>query len=300
MQTYDTYKKMARAAIGFSILCGVAAFAIVIFSSLSSIPDSYAAFVPPAWGAIPAVVLGFAAGFVGTRLRTLVQSWQWEDAGREVGLAPAKDGLPRDLSQDDHSSVGKAILSGRVRGRPVRARSYTSKSSSGGEGSSKSVTVTVVEADLNQSAAGGVIVNSASGGFTDSAEGGPDAENGELAAISDQESHAQALISGRVRDALDQLDTVGQLFVGDAETVFREAIPDLDGADEGLGVWGSSTADKRVAFMNMGMDIDIEGDAKTVTHRVTDPVLAPDELEREVEAVVTVAEVYEELRREDR
>ncbi len=299
MQTYDTYKKMAWGAIGLSGIIAVTAFVL-----MSGVAAPYVGPALQSWD-LPALILVFALGFGGFALLGVVESWQWEDAGREVGLTPAEDGLPRGLSQHDDSMIGKAILSGHIRGRPVRARTYTKNLENEEEDEEhlededrkSSITFTVVEAELNRAVDGGVIANPAGGGLTDSADGGADVYDDPLAAISDEESHARALISGDAREALLQMEEFGQLFVGDAETVFQEALPDVgDSVPEIAGFSVGSMVQSGIA--TLVAQTGIEGDEKTVSHRVEGTVLDADELERQVEAVVTVAEVYEEVRGE--
>lgn len=297
MNTYDTYKKIGWATTRFSGLLVV----VVLFLTFGFEDVNV-----PSWGLPVAAVLAFALAYVGFKTSKLVESWQWEDVGQEVGLTPVEDGHPRELSNDT-SWFGKAPLSGRVRGRPVRARVHTDAvpgDQTVDTDTSSSVTFTVVETDLDRAADGGVIVNPVSGGFTDSAEEGPDAQNNELAAISDEKTHAEALIMGRAREALLQVDEIGHLFVGDAEAVFQEAIPDLDDLDTGMMPQSKSKADKRAhlrtASTHASGDIDHVGDEKTVTHRIKGTVLDPEKLERQMEAVVTAAEVYEEALKKDR
>lgn len=298
MQTYDTYKKMAWGAIGLSGIIAVTSFVL-----MSGVAAPYVGPVLQSWD-LPALILIFALGFGGFALLGFVESWQWEAAGREVGLTPAEDGLPRGLSQNDDSLVGKAVLSGRIRGRPVRARTYTKNLENEedeehveDEDRRSNITFTVVETDLNRAVDGGVIANPAGGGLTDSADGGADAYDEPLAAISDDESHARAIISGDAREALLEMEELGQLFVGDAETVFQEALPEVgDSVPDIAGFSVGSMVQSGIA--TLVAQTGIEGDEQTVSHRVEGTVLDADELERQVEAVVTVADVYEEVQGE--
>lgn len=292
MQTYKTYKGVAWGVIGLSVLA---------FGALVAVTGGFTEpYVSSPSSTVTTVGFGLAAaGLVGGLLALrFVEAWHWEAVGREVGLTPASTGLPRpELARDDDALIGKALLSGTVRGRAVRARVYTRSQDDGHDQGGRSATFTVVEADLEQRADEGVIVHSADGGLTDIAEGAPDAHDDWFAAFADDEAHAQALISGDAREALIAMEDFNHLFVGDARAVLHDAMPDVGDAVPDIGGFSvGSMVQSGLESMVGGLAID--GDAQTVTHRMEDALLDAGEMERQVEAVVTAAETFEQSRRD--
>lgn len=286
MEKYETYKYVTW------VLMGVAAVAAGGY--LIAMGKRVQPFI---MGAIIAVGVG---GLVANRL---VANWHWEAVGREVGLTPAEDGLPRStLTHEDDSLIGKSILSGRIAGRAVRARVYTRTREDEDEdndidSTNDSTTHTVIEADLNLSPDRGAIVTRAHGDLTDVVEDAPAVHGDRFAVLADEEAHAEALTSGDAREALLAVEGFTRLFVGDAETTLKEATPNI--GEKVPDVAGFSVGSMVQSGLESMMGWAVLGDARTVTHRTEGVILDPDELERQVEAVVRVAEAYEETLRAD-
>jgi len=246
-----------------------------------------------------------AVGVAGLVVNRLVANWHWKAVGREVGLTPAEDGLPRStLSHDDDALIGKTILSGRIRGQAVRARVYTRTKEDEDDDidsdtdTTESTTYTVVEVDLRLAPDEGAIVTQTHGKLMDVAEGTSTVRDGPFAVLADEEAHAEAITSGDAREALLAVDDFTHLFVGDAETTLEaatpnvgEKVPDIAGFSVGSTV--QSGLEHVVGWL-------VIGDGRTVTHRTEGVILDPDELERQVEMVVTVAEAFEEALRADK
>lgn len=250
---------------------------------------------------------------------TLMKAWEWEGVGRSIGLTPMDEGHLRDeLSHRDQASIEKPILSGRVRGRRVRARALKSVISSQSYGTASIRPITIVEVDLEESVEEGVIVEPAKGGAllgdslidrieqvskeVDVYMEDPGVSGIRFTALADPPELSRAVLSGRSRDLLSAVPTFdgflthGKLLVGNAEAVFRKAtpsygekIPDVGGLSVGATVGN--------ALESMLEDADIRGDAKTVTlYVVGQIVLDPSVLNREIKAVVSVAESFERAR----
>lgn len=292
MKKYQILKYGTAGVIGLALVSIPAFIAVIGGKAEPYIPPP-----PPFWsyagiGLIITVLVG------GILMKALVKAWHWEAVGRQAGLTPSQTGLPRaTLSHDDDALIGKPILSGTVRGRPVRARVYTRTSGGGETGGSRSTTHTAVAADLDQSQEDGVLIRSADSSLLESMKEkgfSPTVQDDQFAALADEEAHAKVLTSGRVREALRSMDEFGQLGVGDAKGLVEEAMPEIGETIPGVG--GSSIGSMlQSGIEGMLSKAVTAGDSKTVTHRVGGAVLDPNELERQVEAVVTTAEVFEEV-----
>lgn len=257
---------------GLTVLASVVtvlAYAGEAASFLPTPPQFAGVFSP--FVVIVAVALG--SYLVVRRLR----SRYWMAAGRGADLAPEGGGR-----------FGATEFAGTVHGRPVRVH----VEAVGGGRDSRAYTV--VSAELSEEADDGVIVSPV-------ADGGPDvapfevAEQADvaddrLAAVGGSEAATSAVVGGRAREALLAVEDLEQVFVGDESVAF-----------EGLereGVIGGENLDVRRAIVKK-YDPEYDywgegtGDASTVTHLSRDAVLDPDELRRQVEAVVAVADAFE-------
>lgn len=295
MKRYQIFRSVTWGVIGLALL-SIPAFIAVIAGKA----EPYLFPPSPFWryAGLGLIVTGLIGGFL---MKGLVEAWHWAAVGRQAGLTPSQTGLPRvTLSQDDDALIGKPILSGTVRGRPVRARVYTRTIRRAGHeetGGSRSTTHTVVEADLDQSQEDGVLIRSADSSLLGSLKEkgfSPTVHDDQFAALADEEDHAKVLTSGRVREALRSMDEFVQLGVGDAEGLVEDAVPQIGETVPGVG--GSSVG----SMLQSGIEGMLSravtaGDAQTVIHRKEGALLDPNELERQVEAVVTTAEVFEEV-----
>lgn len=201
----------------------------------------------------------------------------WLAAGRAANLSP--DGAAPIL--------GTPALAGDVYQRPVRARTVKRQKGSGSRDGSSRQTFTVVEAELAQPADDGLIVTSASGsrtrGSRTSIEIDPehaDLTDDQLAVIGRADDVAQAVISGRSRDALLAMDEVDIVYVGDATQVVSDMTPNL--SESRIGSWFEGKISDR-----------IPGDASTVSVEAMGVVHDGDRLRRPAEAVAAVADAFE-------
>jgi hypothetical protein len=285
MQPYETYNSVTWGVVG------LAGLALPVF--IATVAGYAEPYVSPPSEPLFGLGLIAAVGIGGLLANRFVEAWHWAAVGREAGLAPAETGLPRPaLARDDDALVGKSVLSATVRGRPVRARVYTRSKEGGADDSSESTTFTVVEADLAQPADHGVIVSRVEGGVTDLPEGTTTVHDDPFAALADEASQAEGLLSGDAREALLSVEEFTLLFVGHAEKTVEDAMPDY--GDQVPDVAGFSVG----SMLQEGLESllsshVVEGDRQTVTHRMEGVLLDPGELRRQVEAVVAVADVYE-------
>lgn len=241
----------------------------------------------------------------------LIEAWEWEAAGHKVGLTPLETDLPREsLSYRDQANVEKSILAGQVQGYPVRARAFKESSGSGQGSSTRSVMI--VEADLNQPVEEGMIIEPAESEYlwrdglintvesgpmeSDIFEEGPNVPGTRFVALADPPELARGVLSGRARDTMAEITTLNRVLVGNAEEVFRDALPDYEEkVSDIVGESIGSAVDSGIKTMAQGSQI--RGDAQTVTHYVTsESILDPAELERRVDAVVAVAKAFERER----
>lgn len=224
--------------------------------------------------------VGIAAALAGLAVISLHRRRSWKRAGRRIGLTPERGGL-----------LGAPELTGSIDGRPVRARTISRQTSSGGESGSSSTTFTVAEADLSGPAEEGLFVAPAGGGGglggaarvdLDHAE--PSARNDDFVAVGGSEAAGRAVISGAARDALLALDDPSLVAVGNTDAAVADLV-DASEADSSLGSF--------VAGKMEGLIADsISGDASTVTMETKHLVHDGDRLERRLQAVAAVADAF--------
>lgn len=203
---------------------------------------------------------------------------EWNQLGRQANLTASGGGI-----------FGYSDLTGTVGGRSVRARTVTRKKSSGGQGSN-SVTYTVVETDLTAPTDQGLMI-----GRTSPGESVGKADFGDTAvqeqAIDDRfvvvgagsETLAREVVSGRARDPLLELTSFGKLTIGDPTDTILEAMPDMSGS-----FIGGKIEDKLEAKLRGSL-----GTASTVTYEEKGVTLDSAELQRQLRAVVAVADSFE-------
>lgn len=205
--------------------------------------------------------------------------------------AGAWKGLSEGTDLEPEGGLGSSDLTGTVRGRPVRART-ASRRTSGGEHSSNTKTVTVVEADLSAPTDQGVMVTRHPEGgapseveFSDTTVRGT-AVDDRFAVMGDgDEALVEALVSGRAREAMLAVDDLGALSVGDPTDALLEGLPDM--SDSMLGGMFESHVEGRV-------EGGTDGDRSTVSVETDGTLLDAAELQRRVDAVVAVAEAVED------
>lgn len=205
----------------------------------------------------------------------------WIRTGEAVGLTPGDAPELGEPSQSSSQLVSRPDLVGRVGGRTVRARTY----STSGSDSDSSRTYTVVEAALDPPVEWTAMFGPAEGDLADDTTVGSmrtAAVDGEVAVFGDvPEDLAADLLTPRVRDALRPVG--GRAAVGDVERRMAGAMADT-----------LSEADGAMAGLAKGMLDMAAGDAgdslsRQVQHRDRGLCLNEAELERRVEAVVALA-----------
>jgi hypothetical protein len=182
-------------------------------------------------------------------------------------------------------------LTGTVRGRQVRARTYQT----GGGSNNSTRTYTVVETDLQTPVEWTAMIAPASDAemsHLPSVETEPtdwttiDGDFAVWGSVSDEQ--ARELLTPEVRDSLATLG--GGVVVGDVGqevlNQFASAIPD---DEEGMGAAAAS------GFLNMVGAGEETGPSRRVKHQERGVLLNPTELQRRAEAVATVAGAIERV-----
>lgn len=250
-------------------------------------------------GAAALVVAGWIA--IGL-LEGLLRSRGWKRAGKAARLTSEGGGL-----------FGTPELAGAVGGREVRARTLSRKSSrAGGKTGSKMTRYTVVEASLDGPAEGGLVVTpGGDGGIlsrpssleldpghveAQAGDGLATVEQAGLTVVGTSEPVARAVVSGRPGEEIRTLEGLNLVYVGDASAVISTFLPDADEVGSGLGgaIQGAMMDRVEGAFVD-----HVPGDASTVSLETEGVVTDGEELRRQVEAVVTIADVFEEATAED-
>lgn len=243
-------------------------------------------------GAIVVVVAGVSVIVV---LDRRTQKRRWLQAGGLANLTPG----------GDKTQSGKPELTGTVRGRPVRARLVKRKRLPDADRGSYSVTVTVVETDLDRPSRQGLIIG-IDGGVIESSHGRihivaeadtiEDAglavhQDGDLMVVSNDEAVARAVTSGPSGAALLSLDA-DLVYAGDAtgllNTYLRNPFP------EGSSGWQRLATDMGKLMRSPGMfDESIPGDASTVSIEAEEVITDGSRLRDWTETVVKIAGTYE-------
>ena len=229
---------------------------------------------PPTGPQSAAVLFGGLFGVIaaGALVVSTAERRAWERAGRRAGLESEGGVLP----------FLKPDLVGHVRGREVRARTKT-RGSSGGE-SNSTRSYTIVETQLRGTPAVGLVGlrqrASVFGGTASGLEGlsAPRVTVGEFTVLGPAEGFIQAVFSPRVQSALDDTE-VSRVYVGDAAGTLTDA---TDLSDSVLG-----------GLAAKGIAAGVPGDATTVSVVRRGVALESDDLERQVQAVVELAEAFE-------
>lgn len=270
-------------AYGWAFFGGVLLVAVVVVSWYAPAGRAAVPFdvpVPPApFGEYTPFVLvvGVMAG--GWLVVRQLRSRNWKRAGTAADLAPEGGGL-----------FGRTEFTGTVGGRSVRAFAHDR---GGDDGSTR---YTVVQADLPEPAEDGAIVGPTGDGGPEvepfQLEDAADASNDGLAAVGGSQAAAEAVVSGRAREALLDVERPGQVFVGDASVAFEDL--------ERSGIISGRNLDLRRSLeQKYDEGFDHAGEwtretPSTVTHVTRGLVFDGDELRRQVEAVAAVADAFED------
>lgn len=237
-------------------------------------------------GAMVAAVAGWMLiGYV----RQRVQRGEWKQTGREAGLRPTGEGSPPELT-------------GTVDGRTVRARLEHRTVNSGGEGTSRRVPYTVVEAELDGPADHGLVGGPADGeidadvgtlrfeAVVENADVADDlvaVEEQGLVVAGTSETAVETLGTGTMGDALRSDDQLNLLSVGDGASVVTSFAEAHNAEMEGVG---SSLAEYPVD----NLVEEVPGNAGTATVETHAHIQDGDALRGQAAAVVAIADVFEE------
>lgn len=228
---------------------------------------------------------GTAAPAAGWWYGARIESAAWESAGNRLGLTP-EAGTGGLLRQPD--------LTGTVDGRPVRVSQHTRQQTTHGNNTTNQL-YTHIEVTIDPPAQKGVVVWK----NTDTAMFGSDGQDEildmvdtETASVVDDDQFVavghsdlctQAVVSGAPRQALLDAETMGSVWVGDPSGAFGGVQSELSGVP-----MGDSLADAYQSAMSH--------DPSKATNKGTKSLLYGDDLEREVTAIVTVADAFEAAR----
>lgn len=308
MKKYTYYKVGLWSLIVISIVV-----AALVVTPLGRFVDPYVGGVMGSYIVRPSlsqkgIVGGTAVVIVilsGVSLR-FVTAWHWEAIGQEVGLTPVDEAeLRESIDHDDDAMIGQAILAGTRDDRTVRARRLTvkSKQKGSGEGGTNSRTYTLIEADLREPAKSGALVSRGDRSFRvnlgDSGEIPTLGDRfGDLTAVEQEPFVAQTndgpsirdVLAGRARNELLELASFELLLVGDSEAVYAELFSNL--RDSMPEVGGFSLGSMFPSGTEIAEKLD-RSDAMAVTHQLEDALTDVDELDRQIDAVVAVADAFE-------
>jgi hypothetical protein len=226
-------------------------------------------------------VLALAALAVHRALR----KYYWRKTGAETSLTA------------DGGTIGPRAFSGTIGGHDVRAvRGRTSEANSTSDGNKQEYTL--LEAALSSEAADGVVVGptdqDGDGFLPFDVAGNADAQRDGVAAVSNREGLAEAVLTDRVVAALGDLDELDQGYVGNVAAV-SEAIADEEWATDRYYTWPRVIDSAHDDDRPRG---DWLGGRGYVNQLATDTVLDSDELERRAEAVAAVTDAFESVTRE--
>lgn len=223
---------------------------------------------------------GTPLGLFGSGLALMTVGWlvlaqfekrSWRAMARRVGLASEGRLLP----------YGVPDLTGSVHGRSVLVHTHKRKTGGGAEGSN-TTTYTRIEAELSGPADEGLLVARSDGdgpAGLDALPAGTTTIDG--FAVIGPEELARAVLTSRVRNAVESMVGADSVTVGDASGAMVDALPD--------------TSNTLVGALYDGVaDSSAFGDDATATVETKGLLLEPDRLETQVEAAVAVADAFEE------
>lgn len=241
-------------------------------------------------------VVAFVAGlFVISSIDSRIKSGQWKQVGKQANLTPERGGA---LS-------GKPDLTGTVDGRPVRARTLSRTRHGSGDYSSPTTdTFTLVETDLDRPSEQGLIIAPDGGKIvTESSSISIDAEAAQMheaglavlqvddvTIVGHDEIVARKIATGRSGDALQSLEA-NLVYIGDATRVVNSYLQNAGPEDSGLG---NALLRKMARREEGAFDDRIPGDGSTVSIEAVQFVTDSARLREWTEAVVDIAEGYEE------
>jgi hypothetical protein len=198
------------------------------------------------------------------------------------------------LSVEDAGLFAAPTAVGTVRGRRVRARIGSNAALKTGTSLNVGVRFTAVEADLPEPAAEGVVL-----GPTDQdvlmtpydVAAFADAEAEALVATGTADGLADAVVGDRVRGALAEVDSLNQVYAGDAQAV-GDAMPEDDRIP--WGTYPGVTTQVDAAHDETMAGGDWLGGADWVSHVSRGTVLDGEALRAQLVAVVAVADAFED------
>lgn len=259
------------------IAWGVVVFGVVILTISGNARPFLAPDQLPIRGPLNGIGVIAVLWFLGAGVIFQLEKRSWKRAGKEVGLSPdARGGI-----------IGKPDLTGTVDGRDVRARTVSRNVGGGGESGSNEETFTVVETDLSDPSDQGLIV--LGGKSTIGADDVPVdlAEQattvGGVAVLGGADDVARDVLTPRAQDAIQRVDTI-TVHAGETADIYSNTVQEATGSIAGslMNLMEDKLADR------------IPGDAGTVSTEKKGVVLNGAELERQAQAVVAVADGFED------
>jgi hypothetical protein len=246
--------------------------------------EPYLSSPPPVFGPVDPLVI-MVGGALGLRLAwppRFLRSRYWRATAAEA-----------DLSVEEGGVVSAPTAVGTVRGRRVRARIGSNPALRTGTALDTAVRYTAVEAELREPTGEGVVIGPRDQDTLMTpydVAAFADAETDELVAAGTTDALAEAVVADRVREALNGVESLNQVYAGDAKAV-GDSMPD----DERTP-WGTNsgvTTQVDVAHEETAGG-DWLGGPGWVSHVSRGTVLDGETLRAEIEAVVAVAEALED------
>lgn len=267
----------AGAQIAWGLLVG--ATFVLLYSGQVEPIVSTSQLPGPLWLAGAVAAGAVLAGWIAIA-RLQVRSWL--AMGAEVGLAPDA------ASTGSLSPLALPDLTGTVDGRRVRVRTVSrTVANVGGDGTAHSATSTIVEAELDAPADDGAVIARREPGPSEpnSTDFGPvqlpnEPVGDRFVVLAGSPDLARAVLTPRTRDALLEVNALDALLVGDAGGVLNAALESMVGG-LATGALDDSIGDA------------VEDDPATVGNEFRGKLLSATELDRQIAAVVAVADSFE-------
>lgn len=259
------------------LLWGVVVFGTLILTISGNARPYLSPGALPIDGPLQFVGVGAVLVVFGALVLLRLERNAWKTAGEQAGLSPRGAGLR-----------GKPDLVGTVDGREVRAHIVKRDTGGGGESDSINTTFTVVETDLAESTARGLIVSPANG-----ANPGPESvpadlsgqvrSVGDVAVVGESDAFAREAITPRAENEIAKLDSDANVNAGEAADVFIDAVKDSE----------SGLAGSMIGLMESKIKDRMPSGPETVGTERKGVILNADELETRSQAVAAVADGFE-------
>ena len=259
------------------LLWGVVVFGTLILTISGNARPYLSPEALPIDGPLQFVGVGAVLVVLGALLVLRLERNAWKTAGEQAGLRPRGGSLR-----------GKPDLVGTVDGRQVRARIVKRNTGGGGESGSMKTAFTLVETDIAEPTARGLMISPASG-----ADLGPESvpadlsgqvrSVGDVAVVGESDGFASEAITPRAEREIAKLDGGETVNAGEAADIFIDAIEQSE----------SGLAGSMIGLMEAELKNRMPGGPEAVGTERKGVILDGNDLEARARAVVAVADGFE-------